>query len=265
MTALSPIRYLQDSRSSTWITVATFIVLSFSLLCSPSVLAKKKGVIKVIVTTTFIDMHTGPGRGYPKFHVIEKDEEITLLFSKTDWIKAETKKGIKGWIHRRDMENTIGINNEIVELGSPQREDFTNRRWEIGASFGELEDIESLGINASYHFTENLSVELRASQATGQFSNSKFYSWGIVHQPFPKWRLSPFFTLANGQVEVSPNSNLSQIQDGDDNFFLIGAGASFYLSNRFFLRFEYNNYTSLPDRDENENSEEWKLGISAFF
>jgi uncharacterized protein YgiM (DUF1202 family) len=265
LTALSPKCFLQDSKSSTWITLATFIVLSFSLLCSPLVLAKKKGVIKVIVTTTFIDMHTGPGRGYPKFHVIEKDEEITLLFSKTDWIKAETQKGIKGWIHRRDMENTVGINNEIIELGIPKRGDFTNRRWEIGASFGEFEDIESLGINAAYRLTENLSFELRASQATGRFSNSKFYSWGIVHQPFPKWRLSPFFTLANGQVEVSPNTNLSQIQDREDSYFLVGTGASFYLSHRFFIRLEYNSYTSLPERDENENNEEWKLGVSAFF
>lgn len=265
MTALSPTYLLQDSRSNTWLTLAAFILLSLSLICSPSVFAIKKGVIKVLVTNTFIDMHTGPGRGYPKFHVIEKDEEITLLFSKTDWIKAETKKGIKGWIHKRDMVNTVGVNNEIVDLGIPERGDFTNRRWEIGATFGEFENIESIGINTAYRLTENISLELRASQATGRFSNSKLYSWGIVHQPFPKWRLSPFITLANGQIEVSPNNNLSQIQDRKDNFFLVGTGASFYLSHRFFIRFEYNDYTSLPERNENENNNEWKLGISAFF
>ena len=31
------------------------------------------------------------------------------------------------------------------------------------------------------------------------------------------------------------------------------------------LRFEYNNYTVLPDSNSNFNIDEWRLGLSTFF
>ncbi len=241
------------------------LALLISLLFSPLAFAKKKQELQVVVTDTYISMHTGPGRGYPIFHVLEKGEVITLLYSKTDWIKAETEKGLKGWVHRRSMDDTVGVNGESVELGIPQLGDFSNRSWEVGVSAGEFDNVESLGVHAAYRLTKNISAELRYSQATGSFSNSKIVSWGIVHQPFPEWKISPFFTLANGQIDISPNNNLSQAQDQDDNFYLIGTGLYYYLSHRFMVRFEYNNYTTLPDRNNNENVDEWRLGISAFF
>jgi uncharacterized protein YgiM (DUF1202 family) len=243
-----------------------FLVLAIILLASSQpVFAKKKDALQVIVTDTFISVHTGPGRGYPIFHVLEKGETITLLIRKNDWIKVLTRKGQEGWVNRKFMVDTVGINDELVDLGVPGPDDYSNRQWELGFSVGEFESIESLGIHGAYRMTKNLSAELRFTQATGRFSNSQLISWGLVHQPFPEWRISPFFTLANGQVSIAPNSNLSQAQDRQDNFFMVGAGAYYYFSHRFMIRFEYNSYTTLPDRDENENIGEWKLGLSAFF
>lgn len=227
--------------------------------------AKPKDKLKVLSTTTYIEMHTGPGRGYPIFHVIEKGETITLLKSKTSWIKVVTAKGIEGWVNRRFMDETIGPNGELVDLGLPNREDFVNRRWEVGASIGEFETIPSIGFYGAYRLTKNISAELRFNQATGSFSNSRLWSWGLVNQPFPEWRISPFFTIANGEVDISPNSSFSQAQDVKDSFFLVGTGAYFYAFNRFVLRFEYNNYITLPNRDENENVDEWKIGLTSFF
>ncbi|MGH1486819.1 MAG: SH3 domain-containing protein [Cellvibrionaceae bacterium] len=227
--------------------------------------AKKKDELQVIVTTTFINVHTGPGRGFPVFHVLEKGETITLIKSKTDWVKISTAKEIIGWVNRRSLDDTVGINGELVKLGIPDREDYSQRRWEVGFSLGEFEDVESLGVHGAYRFTNNLSAELRFNQASGSRSNSKLISWGLVHQPFPEWKISPFFTIANGEVTIEPNSNVSTIQDLDDDFFLVGIGAYYYYSHRFMIRFEYNNYTTLPDRDSNEDVDEWKLGLSAFF
>lgn len=246
-------------------------VLAASLLLNKPAEASNKDnsrvqdSLQVVVNTHYINMHTGPGRGYPIFHSLEKGETITLLKSKTDWIKVVTAKGVKGWIHRKVINNTVGTHGQVVKLGIPERGDYSDRRWEIGVSFGEFESIPSIGIHGAYRITPNISAELRYNQATGRSSNSKLYSWGFVHQPFPEKRLSPFFTLANGELEISPNANLSQTQDQQDNFFMVGVGTYFYLSHRFMARLEYNNYTTLPDRDNNENIDEWKLGLSAFF
>jgi len=225
----------------------------------------KKEELNVIVNDTYINMHTGPGRGYPVFHVLEKGENITLLYSKTDWIKATTTKGITGWISRQNMANTIGPNGEAVELGVPLRDDFSRRRWEIGTAAGAFDNaIEVIGLHGSYRFTKHISAEIRLSQATGRFSNARLISWGLVHHPFPEWRLSPFFTIGNGQIDISANSNTTQ-DDSKDNFFLVGTGLQYYLTHRFMARFEYNNYTTLPDREKNGNIDEWKLGVTAFF
>ncbi|MGH1439471.1 MAG: SH3 domain-containing protein [Cellvibrionaceae bacterium] len=235
----------------------------FMLFFSVHSFAKEE--LRVIVNDTYISMHTGPGRGYPVFHVLEKGESVTLLYSKTDWIKATTEKGITGWIHRRYMSDTIGPNGEAVELGIPRRDDFSRRKWEIGTAAGAFDNaIEVIGVHGAYRFTKHVSAEIRISQATGRFSNARLISWGLVHQPFPEWRLSPFFTLGNGQIDISANSNTTQ-DDSKDNFFLVGTGLQYYLTHRFLARFEYNNYTTLPDDRKNGNIDEWKLGVTAFF
>ncbi|MBX2809008.1 MAG: SH3 domain-containing protein [Cellvibrionaceae bacterium] len=224
-----------------------------------------KAPISLVVTSGFINMHTGPNRGAPIFHVLEKEERLRLIKMKTSWIKVATQKGIEGWVHRRDMVNTRGIHGERVNLGIPGREDFAERQGEIGFAVGQLDSAPSLGLYGAWRFSDQLSAELRFSQATGNFSNSQFIAWGLLHQPFPEWRLSPFFKLASGQVNISPNTSLTQSQDRNDNFFMVGTGVYYYLAHRFMLRLEYNDYTTLPDRDTNENVSEWGLGLSAFF
>lgn len=235
------------------------------LLISSGSIAKKEEPLNVVVTSAFINIYTGRGRGFPIFHVLEKGEIFTLIKSKTDWIKVITEDNIEGWVHRNSMGDTVGANGEEVLLGIPERSDYRNRNWEFGIGFGEFENISSLGFHTSYRMTENLSAELRYTQGTGNSSNNKLLSLGLVHQPFPEWKISPFFTLANGQLEISPNSNLSQSQDQEDHFFMAGTGFHYHFTHRFMIRFEYNNYTTLPDRDNNENVDEWKLGLSAFF
>ena len=223
--------------------------------------AQGKEPLQVVVTDTYINMHTGPGRGYPIFYVIERGETITLLYSKTDWIKVVTHKDKTGWIHWRDMDYTEGTNGEEVLLGIPDRGDYSQRRWELGMGFGEFGKVESIGVHASYRFTNNLAIELELGQATGSSSSSVLYSWGLMHQPFPQWRFSPFFKLGNGLVSI----NDSDLADQEDSFFMVSAGGYFYYSHRFMIRAEYNNYTTLPSRDENEHIEEWRVGLSAFF
>ena len=47
--------------------------------------------LQVVIDDAFINVYAGPGSGYPIFHVVEREEVITLLYSRTDWIKIKTK------------------------------------------------------------------------------------------------------------------------------------------------------------------------------
>ena len=51
------------------------------------------GPLQVTVDDAFINVYAGPGRGYPIFHVVERDEIITLLKSRTEWINIKTQRG----------------------------------------------------------------------------------------------------------------------------------------------------------------------------
>jgi len=246
-----------------------FIGMCLSLLFSQVSIAAKQGPIKVIVNATYLDVHTGPGRGYPIFHVLEKNQTITLIKSKTDWIKVflEQENGVikEGWVHRRYMQYTIGVNGELVDLDTPDIGVYKKRRWESGISLGEFQGVAALGVHTGYRFTKNLILEARAGQSTGSSESNEFWSIGFLHQPFPGSRLSPYFTLASGQIKISPNATSIRPVGLKNNYFLVGIGAYYYLSNRIMLRLEYNNYNILPSRNENVNIDEWRLGLSTFF
>ncbi|HCO60237.1 MAG TPA: hypothetical protein DIT58_08605 [Porticoccaceae bacterium] len=45
---------------------------------------------RVKIVEPYIEMHTGPGRGYPVFHVVPRGETLVVLRRKTDWYKVQS-------------------------------------------------------------------------------------------------------------------------------------------------------------------------------
>ncbi len=87
-------------------------VLLFTLL--PSLVSAQD--LEFRVNVSYIDMHTGPGRGFPKFYAIARGESLTALKQRTSWIKVETTKGRRGWIKAKDLENTMTLDGRSVRL-----------------------------------------------------------------------------------------------------------------------------------------------------
>lgn len=229
----------------------------------PAVQAREP--LEVTVNDTYINVYTGPGRGYPIFHVVERGENLILLKQRTDWIKIETRRGQTGWIRRDDMRHTLGPDGEVPDFASPSQSDYLTRRFELGVSVGDFAGADSINGSLGYRFTENLTAELRVGQNTGQFSDSQMATLGLIHQPFPEWRVSPFFGLAAGRIKILPSATLVEAEDREDNLLQASLGSYIYLSRRFFLRVEYTNHQILTSRDTNEEVNEWKIGFNVFF
>jgi len=232
---------------------------------------------QVQVVDPFIELHTGPGRGFPIFFVGENGEWIEIIKSKTSWYKVKLASEKLGWVHRDQLRLTLDVDGNSVLLDEPDFDEYLNRTWEMGALTGDFEGASLISFYSGYHFTENLSTEISFSQALGNFSEIRMATINIVNEPFPKLKpfqwvpylenihLSPFFGVGVGIVETLPRATLVQTIDRQDNLTFVTTGAKFYLTRRFLLRMEYRRFVVLTDRNQNEDVEEWKLGFSIFF
>ena len=218
-----------------------------------------------IVADAYIEMHTHPGRGYPVFYVAERGERIELLKRRTDWVKVRNRRGVEGWVHIDAIGRTLDELGEPLGIASPDWNAFAARRWEFGLLLGDFDSSDAVGAYGAWHFTRNLSAEAEYTENYGDFSDGSMLTGSVVHQMFPEWRYSPFFTIGGGIRETRPRSTLVMTEDRSDGVASVGAGMRIYLTGRLLLRLQYKHYVVMTDRDDDEEAGEWKLGISAFF
>lgn len=225
----------------------------------------KTKVLVVVVVDPYVDIHTGPGRGYPVFHVMEKGETIKIFKRHTDWYKMKTQDGIEGWVNRDELSKTLGPDGSEIDFNAPDWQDFVDRRWEFGVLGGTFEDADAFTNYLSFHLTHNISFEAKYTQTFSSVANNKLASLNVVQQPFPQWKVSPFFTLGTGRININPSSDLVQTEERENPIYTVGGGAFVYITRRFLMRVEFNNHTLLTKRAENEEVDEWKAGFSVFF
>jgi len=244
-----------------------YAVLGVSLLLSIATVEAKGDDehAQVVIEEPFIELHTGPGRGYPVFHVAERGEQIALLKRRTEWFKVRVPRGEEGWVHREQLATTLQLDGEPFELAGFTLEDYAARRWEVGALYGDFGGANVISTYGAYSFTENLSVELSLSQVLGRFSDSQLLTFDIVHLMYPEWRASPFFTLGAGSIHTEPKATLVATVDRTDSLAHAGVGVRTYLTRRFVFRAEYKTHVVFTSRDDNEETREWKAGFSFFF
>jgi hypothetical protein len=220
---------------------------------------------EVVIDDPYIDLHTGPGAGYPIFYVAERGEQIVLLMRRTDWFKVRVPRGEEGWVNRDQLKTTLNPDGQQFDLPEPGLADYAARRWEFGALYGDFGGANVIAAYGAHSFTPNLSGEVWVSEAIGQFADNKLATIDIVHLMYPDWRISPYFTLGAGVITTHPKATLVATVDRTDSLALVGAGMRMYLSRRFVFRAEYKAHVVFTSRNENEDIREWKAGVSFFF
>ena len=213
----------------------------------------------------YIEIRTGPGRGYPVFYIAERGEWIQILKRKTDWYKITTAKGKKGWVSRAQLGNTLtgaGVKKTFRDV---VLEDYLRRRLEMGIAGGRLENEPLLTFRVGYKLTENLLAEINLSQVTGTISSKTLYSANLVSEPFSDWRFSPFFTIGAGRFKDSPKATLVAAPETDSTMVNVGAGLRAYVTRRFLFRLDYKSHIVLINDNRTDEFKEWSAGLSFFF
>ncbi|MCW5636668.1 MAG: hypothetical protein KIT17_25290 [Rubrivivax sp.] len=225
-------------------------------------------VERLQVADAFIELHTGPGRGYPVFQVVERHGWIRIELRRTDWyrVRSETSQGgVVGWVHRSQLEATL------TEAGSGKTfrdllvDDYLKRRVEFGAAWGQLRAEPMLKIFTGVRFGETLGAEVTFAQVQGAFSGTDFWHVALVSEPWSDRRLSPFLSVGFGRFRNVPNESLVQAQTVNANLGHAGIGLRWYLSERFVARLDWSLYTAFVADDRTLEYRATTLGISFFF
>jgi hypothetical protein len=242
-----------------------FLIAFILLQCLAARVIAGEQYYKLMVDGPYMEIHSGPGRGYPVFHVVDRGKEIEVIKRRTDWFLVRTERGKEGWVKRADMELTLTPGGEKPLFAEAGFSDFSSRRWEAGVMYGDFEGADAITIYTGYAMTQNFSAELSVSQVFGDFSDAYIGSISLLAQPFPEWRLSPFFSVGGGIIYTDPKVTLVDESDRTEQIGSVSIGARWYLTRRFILRAEYKNHVIFQNKDDNQEIDEWKAGLAFFF
>ncbi len=221
--------------------------------------------LEVTVADPYLELHTGPGRGFPIVNVVERGAKVRVLKRRTDWFQVVDTDGREGWVHRGQMAATLLPAGQRLEIDDPAREDFGAHRREVGMMIGDYGGANVVTVYGAYAFNEHLSGELALAHILGNFSDGQYATIGVTHVPMPEWRIQPFLSIGTGVIRIQPSGALVGTPERTDQVAYAGIGVRAYLARRFIVRGEFKEYVVFTDRDENEEDIEWKIGFAFFF
>jgi hypothetical protein len=219
----------------------------------------------VTVADPYLELRTGPGRGFPVFHVVERGETVRVEARRTDWFQVVDADGREGWVHKGQMAETLLPAGVKLAIEDPAREDFGTHLREVGLMLGDYGGANVVAVYGAYAFNQHLAAELALGHILGNFSDGQYATIGVTHVPVPEWRIQPFLSIGTGVIRVRPEGTLVGTEERTDQVAYAGLGVRAHMAHRFIVRGEIKEYVVFTDRDENEEDVEWKIGFAFFF
>lgn len=219
---------------------------------------------KLTIEVSYIELHSGPGVGYPIINVIEKGEPVELLVKRTSWLKVKDQRNNIGWLNQHDLSALSKQGNEISHSEFTIT-DFQQRNYEAGVMYGDFEGADFYNIFLGYSLTNVFSTEVSAGKALGNISDSDLFDIMLTSQPFPELTVIPYVGVGVGLIMTKPHSVLADSEKRSDTYMATAIGLKYHLARNFILKAEYKYSLVLTDRDNNEEVQAWKLGFSVFF
>jgi hypothetical protein len=220
---------------------------------------------RVRITDAYIELHTGPGRGYPVYFVAEKQAWITIEERRTDWYRVRAEGGQVGWVNRSQLQTTLTEAGAVKGFRDIVLDDYLSRRLELGASWGRFEAEPMLKLWAAWRVSETLAIEGSIGQVQGLYSGTDFWHLNLTSEPWSDQRWSPYFGIGLGKFRNLPNASLVGAAVTDVNLSHAGIGLRVYFTRRFVGRLDYSLYTAYLADQRNGEYRALTGGLSFFF
>jgi hypothetical protein len=248
-------------RSTSRLRPLALLLFALPLTCH----AAQRELLQLFVTEPFLELHTGPGRGYPVTEVVARGDSVDVLFRRTEWFKVRTERGVEGWASEADLLHATLADGSPFRFDRGDREGFRSHRWEGGVLTGDYGGATLVEGFAARSLTDSLKLELQLGQFLGNLSNGYVADLGLNHVFMPQWRFSPFLTLGTGLERTELKATLVKPRDQNYQTAYAGVGGRYYLTRRFYLRAEYRHHTVFTKGNANEVKQEWKVGFAFFY
>lgn len=217
------------------------------------------------VTDPYLELRTGPGRGFPIFFVVARNEWVAIELRHTDWFKVRSATDKVGWVHRRQLETTLTEAGGTKTFRDLMLDDYLQRRVQLGAAWGRFKSEPMLKMWTSYRLSDTLSAEGTIGQVQGVFSGTDFWHINVTAEPWSDRRLSPFVGIGFGKFKNIPNLSLVGALPTDAKLANASAGLRFYLTDRLVARLDYSIYTAFIADTRSAEFRAITAGLSFFF
>lgn len=253
-------------RARQWLLRSIARTLASVLLALAALAAAAAGAAeRVLVADPYLELRTGPGRGYPIFHVAAREEWVEILLRHTDWFKVRTANGREGWVHRTQLETTLTEAGSRKTFRDVLLDDYLQRRLELGAGYGRFKAEPMLKVWGAYRFADALTFEGTVGQVQGVFSGTDLWHFSLNAEPWSDRRLSPFFGIGVGRFKNIPNASLVSATPTNANLGQASLGLRYHLSDRFVARLDYTFYTAFVSDARSIEYRAVTAGLSFFF
>ena len=227
--------------------------------------ATAKAEERLQIADAFIELRSGPGRGFPVFFVASRSEWIAIELRHTDWFKVRTDGGKVGWVNRQQLETTLTAAGGQKTFRDILLDDYLSRRVQLGAAWGQFKSEPMLKLWTSVRVSETLSLEGTIGQVQGVFSGTDFWHLNVVAEPWSDQRFSPFVSIGVGKFKNFPNLSLIGAAPTDAKLAHAGLGVQYHISDRFVLRADYALYTAFVADTRTTEYRAFTAGLGFFF
>ncbi len=220
---------------------------------------------RLAVADAFLELHSGPGRGYPVFFVVERGASVVIELRRTDWFRVRADGGQVGWVPRAQLERTLTEAGVIKSFRDILLDDYLRRRVEFGGGGGRFGGDPMLKLWLGVRLASPISIEVAGGQVQGTFSGTDFWHLGLVAEPWHHQRWSPFVSVGLGTFRNIPNRSLVDATGVNVKLAQATAGVRWHITERFVARADTTLYTAFVADNRSIEYRALSLGLAFFF